>query len=194
MAALENITKDEFRILVKAMKATYTQPGFIPDEDAAKVWYRMLRDLSYEVLTNAVQVHMMTNPFPPTIADLRTAAAQFIPGGPEISELEAWNMVRRAIGNSVYHADEEYEKLPVLVRKAVGNPANLREWAMMDTDTVNSVEQSHFIRSYRTAVAREKELQRLSPIMRRLIDKVTAGLGLEKAEEESDGRSIEQYD
>ena len=69
------VDREQFKILVKAMKAVYTKPEFIPDQDAFNVWYMMLRDLSYEILTNAVQKHMMTSPFPPTIADLRSSAA-----------------------------------------------------------------------------------------------------------------------
>ena len=177
------VEREQFKILVKAMKAVYTKPEFIPDQDAFNVWYMMLRDLNYEVLTNAVQKHMMTSPYPPTIADLRAAATQFTPGeaGTQLTELEAWELVRRAISNSGYHSPEEFERLPRLVQKAVGNPANLREWAAMDIDTVNSVEQSHFIRSYRTVVSREKDMQKLSPVMRQLIDKVSSGMALEDA-------------
>ena len=177
------VEREQFKILVKAMKAVYTKPEFLPDQDAFNVWYMMLRDLSYEVLSSAVQKHMMTSPYPPTIADLRAAAAQFAPGeaDTQLTELEAWELVRRAISNSGYHASEEFELLPRLVQKAVGNPANLREWAAMDIDTVNSVEQSHFIRSYRTVVSREKDMQKLSPVMRQLIDKVSSGMALEDA-------------
>ena len=177
------VEREQFKILVKAMKAVYTKPEFLPDQDAFNVWYMMLRDLSYEVLSSAVQKHMMTSPYPPTIADLRAAAAQFAPGeaDTQLTELEAWELVRRAISNSGYHASEEFELLPRLVQKAVGNPANLREWAAMDIDTVNSVEQSHFIRSYRTVVSRENDMQKLSPVMRQLIDKVSSGMALEDA-------------
>ena len=154
----------------------------------------MLKDLDYEVLTSAVQKHMMTSPFPPTIADLRSNAAQFLPGGSatEMTDLEAWELVRRAISNSGYHADEEFQKLPELVQKAVGNPANLREWATMDIETVNSVEQSHFIRAYRSVVSREKDLQKLSPVMRQLITQVSAGMSLEDAMKDREALTDEQ--
>ena len=188
------VDREQFKILVKAMKAVYTKPEFIPDQDAFNVWYMMLRDLSYEILTNAVQKHMMTSPFPPTIADLRSSAAQFTPEGSatELTELEAWEMVRRAISNSNYNSDKEYEKLPALVQKAVGNPANLREWAMMDIDTVNSVEQSHFIRAYRSVISREKDLQKLSPVMRQLIENVSSGMALEEAMKDREAITDEQ--
>ena len=37
--------REEFKILVKAMKAVYAQPTFIPDKDAFDVWYGLLQDV-----------------------------------------------------------------------------------------------------------------------------------------------------
>lgn len=69
--------------------------------------------------------------------------------------------MRKAIGRSNYYAEEEFEKLPEACKMAVGNPSNLREWAMMDSDQVGTVEQSHFVRNYRTAMQRIKEDRRM---------------------------------
>lgn len=66
-------------------------------------------------------------------------------------------MVSKAISNSGYHAEEEFDKLPEACQRAVGNPSNLKEWAMMESDKVATVEQSHFIRNYRVAVQRMQE-------------------------------------
>ena len=130
------------------------------------MWYKFLCDIDYKTLSAAVQRHMMTSPYPPTIADLRKHSAPEIE---QMSELAAWALVRQAISNSSYHAEEEYRKLPPLIQKAIGNPANLREMASMDVQTVNSVEQSNFLRVYRATVNREKEMLQLSPSMRELI-------------------------
>lgn len=148
--------RDEFKILVKGMKAVYPQQTFIPDQDAFNIWHSLLQDLSYEVANRAIQKYMLSYKFPPTIADIRENATAFIPHDEEMSELEAWSIVYKAICNSYYNAEAEFEKLPPVIQKAVGSPANLREWAQMDTETVLSVEQSHFIRSYRAAVERQK--------------------------------------
>lgn len=162
--------RDEFKILVKSMKAVYAQPTFLPDQDAFNVWYALLKDLPYELTSMAVQKHMLTEKFPPTIADIRAKANEVVERPAEdISELEAWSLVRRAIGNSNYHAEEEFKKLPEACQIAVGSPANLREWAMMDSDQVATVEQSHFIRNYRTAVKRMTEDKKLPPAFRERI-------------------------
>lgn len=144
--------RKEFKTLVKGMKAVYAQPAFIPDQDAFNVWYELLRDLSYEQVNIAIQKYMLTEKFPPTIADIRTKANDIVAKIEEsMSELEAWSLVSKAISNSGYHAEEEFDKLPEACQRAVGNPQNLKEWAMMESDKVATVEQSHFIRNYRKA-------------------------------------------
>lgn len=165
--------RDEFKILVKGMKAVYAQQTFLPDKDAFDMWFALLQDLPYKLANVAIQKHMLTEKFPPTPAEIREKAAQMIEvPETEMSELEAWALVRKAIRNSGYHAQEEFDKLPEACREAVGNAANLEEWAKMDYEKVESVGQSHFIRNFRTAVLRIKEEQRLPEQMRKLISEM----------------------
>lgn len=164
------MTKKEFMVIVKGLKSVYSDPKFLEGKDAIEVWYDLLCDLPYSVLSAATQKYMMQEKFPPTIAGLREKAAEITaPVHEDMSELEAWSLVRKALGNSAYNAEAEFDKLPELCQKAVGNPANLREMALMDIDTVNSVEQSHFIRNYRTALDRKRTDAQISPDVRRLI-------------------------
>lgn len=131
------------------------------------------RHLPYKQAELAVQKHMATEKFPPTIADIREKAEQITSvKETEMSELEAWAIVRKAIGRSNYYAEEEFEKLPEACKMAVGNPSNLREWAMMDSDQVGTVEQSHFVRNYRTAMQRIKEDRRMPEKVRTAIAEV----------------------
>lgn len=162
--------REEFKILVKGMKAVYAQPTFIPDQDAFNVWYELLKDLPYEQANIAIQKYMLTEKFPPTIADIRTKATEIIaPDEEEISELQAWALVRKALCNSNYNAENEFEKLPEACRIAVGNASNLREWALMDSGEVETIEQSHFIRNYRTALQRMKDDAKLPDSIKLLI-------------------------
>lgn len=167
--------REEFKTLVKGMKAVYAQPTFIPDQDAFNVWYELLKDLPYKQVSVAIQKYMLTERFPPTIADLRSKVTEIIePELEGMSELEAWSITRKAIGNSGYHAEEEFAKLPEVCQMAVGSPANLREWALMDSDQVGTVEQSHFIRNYRTAVKRISEDRKIPNQIRNLISEIQA--------------------
>lgn len=103
--------REQFKVLVKAMKAVYAQPTFIPDQDAFNVWFALLGDLPYKQAELAVQKHMATEKFPPTIADIREKAEQIT----SVKETE------RAIRGSkrilagydsaiIYATDEETER------------------------------------------------------------------------------------
>ena len=169
--------REEFKILVKAMKAVYANPTFIPDQDAFIVWYELLKDIPYKLAEIAIQKHMLTERFPPTIADIRTKAME-ITEIDEISDLTAWSMVYKAICNSGYNSEKEYEKLPPIVQKAVGDSANLREWALMDEKMISSV-RARFIDSFKVVERRMKEDAKLPNHIKALID----GMRQEKAVE-----------
>ncbi len=170
------MTDREFMIIVKGLKAVYTDPKFLPDKDAMEVWFGLLKDLPYKVLSTAAQKYMMQEEYPPTIAGLRKKVAEITaPLSEDMSELEAWALVKKAISNSGYYATEEFNKLPELCQKAIGNPANLREMSMMPTDTVNSVEQSHFIRNYRAQLDRKRADSQIAPEVLKLIHSMRLG-------------------
>lgn len=170
------MTQKEFLVIAKGLKAVYTDPKFLPDKDALDVWYGLLADLPYQVLTLAAQRYMMQETYPPTIAGLRQKAAELLETQEDsLPDMAAWALVRKALSNSIYHAEEEFARLPELCRLAVGDPANLKEMAVMDISTVDSVEQSHFLRNYRTQVERKKMDAQIAPGVRNMINNMGRG-------------------
>lgn len=113
------MTKDEFKILCKGMKAVYTQSTFLPDADAFKVWYSLLQDLDYTIAQAAIQKYMLINEFPPTIADIRKNAVS-VQTGDKKTWSEGWEEVMKAIGNfGSYREEEALESMSEITRKAV---------------------------------------------------------------------------
>lgn len=166
------MTKSEFSVLAKAMKAVYSDPRFIADTDAMMVWYELLKDIPYEICQTAIHKYMTTNKFPPTIADIRQLATEIV--SPEVmNEGEAWSLVYKAICNSAYNSQKEFDALPVECQKAVGNPSILREWASLDMDEVNTVIQSNFMRSYKVEVKRSQEYKQLPNEVKDVIQKIS---------------------
>lgn len=162
------MTRDEFKVIIKGLKAAYADPRFIPDQDAFDIWYEVLKDLPYDVASAAAQAYIQSETYFPTPASIRKYAVQ-VTTKEDISELEAWNMVYKAMSNiRDGNAKAEFDKLPAVIQKALGNPASLREMSVMDIETVNTVEQSHFIRAYRTALEREKKTMQLHPSLRQI--------------------------
>lgn len=166
------MTKDQFKILVKAMKAVYTNPGFIPDNDAFDVWYSMLKDLDYALASRAVQMHMQTEETPPTVAGIRKQSAKLkADETDDLNETAAWSLVLKAIRWSTYYSEEEFAKLPPVVQRAVSSPRQLREWATLeDVDGKTlTVIQSNFQRTFRAEQQKERERNKLSPDVLKLM-------------------------
>lgn len=109
---------DEFKNLVKGMKSVYTSPNFLPDGDAIKIWYQLLQDMSYEQLNVAIQKHMLTNRFPPTIAELREAAVSCTMELKDWSD--GWEQARQVIRKyGYYQQSEAFASMDDITRKVV---------------------------------------------------------------------------
>lgn len=169
------MTREEFALLVKGMKAVYADPKFIADKFAFDVWYSLLADYDYKILNAAVQKYMMTAHFPPTPADIRECAADITrPTAEDMTPEEAWEVALKAIRNSLYGAEEEFERLPAVVQKSVVSPSHLREMGQMNSDELHTVEKSHFMRAFRTVAERRKNDERLSPQLREIMASIKA--------------------
>ena len=166
------MTREQFKVLVKAMKAVYTNPGFIPDQDAFDVWYSMLKDLDYAIASRAVQMHLQTEESPPTVSGIRKQSVKLkADEADDLNETAAWYLVLKAIRRSTYYSEEEFAKLPATVQRAVASPKQLREWAMLeDVDGKTlTVIQSNFQRTFRAEQQRERERSKLSPDVLKLM-------------------------
>lgn len=164
------MTREEIKKIIMVMAASY--PNYKPLDISMTVdaWQMMLEEYSYNEIALALKAYITSDSsgFAPSIGQL-IEKLHIITDPQEMSELEAWGLVYKAICNSGYNAESEFAKLPEACQRAVGNPANLREWAMMDIDTVQSVEQSHFIRNYRTILSRMREEAKMPQEVKALI-------------------------
>lgn len=174
-------TRDEVKSLLAMISGAY--PNYKPPDKTltVNVWHMALADYDKEVIIMGLKAYMIsdTSGFAPSVGQL-LAKVQNIIYPQAISDMEAWRMVKRAISNSIYHSQEEYSKLPRVVQKVVGSPQALRTWAM-DEEYNDSVTMSHFLRCYRTEVAREREKQIMPQDIKAVIEKTQSALSIEKS-------------
>ena len=145
-------------ILAVAYPRFYSGPDAPNREQTLRLWAKMFEDDSVEVVAVAVKAFIASDKkgYPPHIGAIKDAIAK-LKQPDMLTELEAWELVRKAIRNSGYEAREEFDKLPPVVQRLVGSPNQLREWAMMDSDVLGSVVASNFQRSYRARMESERE-------------------------------------
>ena len=130
------------------------------------LWQTMFAADSYEAVNAAVAALISTRKegFTPTIGEVKERMAfarEQVTG--TLSEQSAWALVEKACRNGLYGYQAEFDKLPPDVQRAVGAPEQLKAWAAMDAETVNSVVASNFMRNYRVQKQREKERAMLPP-------------------------------
>ena len=175
------MTRDDTLDLLSILKAAY--PNFYRDmtrKDADQVvslWSEMFKDEPVEVVALAVKAHIATDKkgFPPHIGAIKDAIVK-IQQPNEMTELEAWGLVQKALRNGYYGAQEEFDKLPPVVQRLVGSPNQLREWAQMDSETVSSVVASNFQRSYKARAANEREFLALPSEVKQTMTQIAAGM------------------
>jgi len=132
------------------------------DRDKALVlWAKLFLDDPVELVSAAVKALIVSDEkgFPPHIGAVKQQMHKLLHSN-EMDATDAWNLVRKAIRNSAYEAREEFGKLPEVVQRIVGSPSQLKDWGMMDSDTVHSVVASNFMRAFRqrSESARQFEL------------------------------------
>lgn len=174
------MTRDETLAIMGVLKAAY--PSFYRGMtreaalDAVALWAEMFTNDRADIVTAAVKMLIKTRKegYPPTVGEV-SGKIQELSQGDSLTGIEAWNLVAKACRNSLYGAVEEFAKLPPLVQRTVGSPNQLKEWAMMDTETF-SVTGSHFQRSFGIMQKREQELSLMPPEYRERLAGITAGL------------------
>ncbi len=185
------MTESEIARLVRAIRLTYpkyyTGMGQEDFKGLVMAWTMVLAEHDFAIATRALQLYLSsdTKGFPPSPGQIVDNILRITkPQGAEMTAQEAWGLVRKAIRNGYYGAEEEFEKLPPACQRAIGNPASLREFAQMDSEAVETVEQSHFIRAYNTQAEREKEDARMPEAIKQLIQKMDNDKKLLEAKQE----------
>ena len=179
------MTRDETIELLMMVQAAF--PNYKPPDKtvAVNTWFLMLADYPYQQVQMALKAYIATDTsgFAPSIGQI-IDKMQMINSHAEQNEMEAWSLVSKALRNGNYKSKEEFEKLPDLVKEAVGSPENIHNWAQADIKSVESVIQSNFIKSYRLVVNRKKEIQKLPKEIKAMIsgNKTCDGKRIEKSQ------------
>lgn len=169
------MNREETKKIIMAMTVYY--PNFKPPCDLGimvDLWTDAFNDVQYEKVYTALKTYVKTDTsgFAPSIGALNNliCTIEERSSGEELNEMEAWALVSRALRNGLYASQEEFNRLPALVQKAVGSPQNLHNWATTDYETIDTVIMSNFQRTYRSVVSQNKETRRMPAEVRAQLD------------------------
>lgn len=147
------MTREETTQVIRIISAAY--PNWKVDGDNVRdvidLWATVFESVPADAVRSALSVYVAQPhdyaPSPGKIMEILRSAQ------PEPTEAEYWTLVAKAIRNGIYGAEEEFNKLPVVVQKAIGSPDYLRNLATME-DPNWSVESSNFYKRLATVQER----------------------------------------
>ena len=178
------MTFEETGMVLAILQEAY--PNFykgISGEDAIpmiNLWNEMFADHDARTVTAAVKALIVsdTKGFPPTIGQVMEKI-RLLTQPREMTEAEAWAIVHKAIRNSAYNSQEEFEKLPPEIQSVVHDPEQLKAWAI-DPHFNLGVESSNFKRSYRARAAQLREFNALPESVKQFAISAGGGMDLDR--------------
>ena len=81
-------------------------------------------------------------------------------------------MLKKATHNAYYSAQEEFNKLPPVLKRYLGSPGTLVEFAMMQEDVFNTVIHGQFLKQIKIIEEREEYSTRIPPSLKMLVESV----------------------
>lgn len=194
------MTMQETGIIMDILVTAY--PRFYAGKDAPdprkvmSLWAEMFRDDPVELVAAAVKALIATDEkgFPPHIGAVKASMRKLVQPD-EMTEMEAWRLVRRAIRGASMSpssrlitaegidnrtsAQKNFEALPPILQRVVGTPEQLAAWEQVEDDKIETVIQSNFMRSYRARAQQEREFQALPQDVRAMIGQAAGRTALE---------------
>lgn len=185
------MTKKEMAEILAVMQANYPDDfrgmSDIAMNSKINLWFMQFRDDDYKELMAAVMAHIATdtNRFMPPVGVIKARLAE-LRSPQAMTPQEAWELVCKAARNSTYNSNSEFQKLPQVVQRLVGSPMQLREWAVMDSGTLQSVVASNFQRSFRVRAEKEREFLALPSAVQQTITQIAQRMKMPELPGEND--------
>lgn len=160
------------------IRAVYPNFNVKPEEMTPTInaWHLMLEEYPADSVQAALKIYIKTNGsgFAPSVSQLIDCL--YAPKrSDQLSEGEAWALVKKAVSDGNYHSEERFNELPALVQKAVGNSSMIHYWAGCDADEVNTVIMSNFQRTYRALMSKQEFVDRVPEA---ITEKATMQIGV----------------
>ena len=174
------MNKKELVQVMTILGSNYTSIGKqLEDQEKKKIvlqtWFECLEDLDFKLVMAAVKKSIINSSFAPTIHDIRASALELVtPVENKKSPIEYWNEAFKMITKGTYMTQEEFEKYSPVVRKFFGdNVAQVKELAMTDISTINTVTKGQFLKQIDLLQEREKEQNLLPESLKNLMSGIT---------------------
>lgn len=169
------MTRTEMAVVLKSLRFAYptfySRMGQDDFEGILNLWTLKFKDDDPKLVSDAVHDLIDTHKgFPPEIADVKEHMREMVAAfSEEPTDEELWAILREAIKDGVYGAEEQYKALPPLLKRYCGSPSKLRDLAREDNGTLDTVVHGQFLKTIPHMREREEFSKRLSPETRKYL-------------------------
>jgi hypothetical protein len=165
-------------------------PRFELPVETLRVYTRLLSDIPGDVLEAAALQHASNNAFFPTVAELRAAAFSLAEQAvQQPSGFEAWEEVTRAISRYGYLREPgvDFQWSHDLIGRTV---AALGGWKFLCESENPQADRARFLQGYDVFVQRQRDSQRMLPMVRGQLERLSAARQPTALPKTEDGRLI----
>ncbi len=160
--------KREFAVIAAAIKTYYPRFSLLPNQQAMELWYDSLQDIPADVLSAALKKWVVTEKWPPSIAELREKCDEIVGGG-RTDWGTGWMEVQNAIRLFGYmRGAEALETMGPVTREAV---RRIGWQAICESETPETI-RAQFRQVYEICEKRENENRILPPALKKTIDQI----------------------
>lgn len=153
-------TKGVFALLRTAFPQFYSK---YPAEDlrlAIDLWAEMFAADDVNIVKYALHKIISTAKFPPTIGEVKETMRGLMQAATnEATDEELWQMLKGALRDGIWGAEDAFDKLPPILKRYCGTASTIRDLAVIDTDTLDTVYHGQFLKQISTIRNREESLR-----------------------------------
>lgn len=178
-----NETAKVMAILQVAYPAFYGKKSVEEKRAAVSLWAELLKEYDSRLVTAAVKELIKTHSgYPPDIAAVveRIRGIEDAARGEQTNE-ELWLLLKKAVSNGYYGAEEEFQRLPEVLQNYLRSPSQLREMSGIDSDTLNTVTRGQFLKTIGIERQRQRDREIAQKSLPPQVFDALSGIGNSKA-------------
>lgn len=142
------MTRDEIKAALTLCFVNYPRhyQGMSDTEKRVLVdtWERQFKDIPSQAFRHILDRHLQTSKFAPTIADLHEQLSLVTDS---TTDSELWNECIRMLRRGTVMTQDEFDKASAPVKAWLRDLRSVRELALMDATTVNTVVRGQFLKT-----------------------------------------------
>lgn len=139
-------------------------------ETLVAVWYNTFSEYPVEMVMVGIQGYISTDTsgFPPSPGQVMKII-QNLTRQQEMTSMEAWSLVKKAVNSARDKYEEVFNNLPPLIKKVIGGHHQLMSWGNVREEEFETVIQSNFMRAYEAEKKRQNQIEMIPERIKKLM-------------------------